>query len=192
MQLKVEEKSSHYKLNVYTFGLHGKIVSTARYILKKIRRTRRNVRTTKSAGLKVLIKKEKLNTRKKLTPRKRIVNISSVGTVGYFANLLQVNLLLKLFGLQIIPSEDVRLTHHIIFPSNSKLVPKNFHNSIIVDDETPKRGSMDKIRGKRCRKSESSEGGSVSDPQWNDELEELTDKEDIDAEFSENEVSILL
>ena len=181
LQFKVIERPSHYKLNVYTFGLHGKMVQTARCILKKVRKTRKSVRITRLTGLKRMFNKEKLKSRRKVTPKKRVVNLSDVGTVGYVTSLFQVDKLLRLFGLRIIP-EDGYQARQVLFP-HMKLV----HKFAILDksssSDTPEK-VVEKIRhNKRKQRADSSSENEGNDTYDEGEKAKHVQDEEYDEEL---------
>jgi hypothetical protein len=184
--LKVEKQQDQYSLDVYTYGLHGKLVETARYFLRKVRHTRRTLRTTQIKGRRVLASKQKKNERRRLTPKKRIVSLAETGTVGYVASLLQVDKMLKYFGLRIIPADRLK-ARQLLYP-HMKLVPKCAPNP----QEDAANIEKERIRSKRHRQSESEDDNqSYDEAHWIKQIDEFDNYEsDNDPDNKPSDTSL--
>lgn len=169
VHFQIDEKPKHYSLDLYTYGLHGKFVESARYILKKVRGTRQVIRKTKNVGKRVIAKKTRRSQRRKVVPRKRISSISDVGTLGYAASTLGVDKIVSFFGLRIIPADGIK-ARRFLYP-NMKLVHK-YAPSPSSNDGLD--AVVERIRSKRNRQSESEED-SYDEARWINQLQSVDD-----------------
>lgn len=184
-QFRVDSQTDNYSMDVYTYGLHGKLIESARYLLQKVRHTRRNLRVTQNKGRKVLANKQ----RARVVPKKQSASpsLSQAGTVGYVAGVFQVDQLLTFFGLRIIPADRLK-ARQVLYP-HMKLVPKCAPNP----QENAVQVSRETIRAKRNRQSESDgdENQSYDEEYWIKQIDDIYSCEsDADPDDKSSDTSL--